>query len=180
LIYTDKEYVANLLTNAKFSKEKIGEEEVIIDDENKYIKTESNPTPLPRPKPIEIFKYTITTDKNLSGLINIDEELKIVLNNGDINNIEIVLDDTPYNNRYKKRFIKVKEIIDDYSFEIYEDIEITDTEKDNLFIYGKKVNDILKLDYQSLYCLNIKATQELYQIIKDLKERITVLENKLL
>jgi len=62
---------------------------------------------------------------------------------------------------------------------------MTEIEKENLFIYGKKVNDFLKLDYQSLYCLNIKATQELYKIIQqqqttinDLINRITILENK--
>ena len=47
------------------------------------------------------------------------------------------------------------------------------------------MNDFLKLDYQSSYCLNIKATQELYKIIQqqqttinDLINRITILENK--
>ena len=177
LIYTDKEYIANLLTNAKFIKEKIGEEEVVLEyPEEKYIKTEENPTPYQRPKPKEIFKYTITTEKNLNGLINIDDELKIVLDNNDIENIEIIIDDTPYNNRYKKRFVKVKEIIDDYSFEIYEDIETSQIEKDNLFIYGKKVDDFLKLDYESLYCLNIKATQELIQKNQQLEKRIEKLE----
>jgi len=86
----------------------------------------------------------------------------------------------PYHNRYKIIFIKVKEIINDYSFEIYEDIEITDTEKDNLYIYGKKVNDFLKLDYQSLYCLNIKATQELYKIVKEQEILIENLKNKII
>jgi len=187
LIFTDTEYIADILTNAKFIKEKIGEEEVVLEHpEEKYIKSEDNPTPYPRPKPKEIFKYTLTTEKNLNLLINIDDELKICLDNDNKDNIEIVIDDTPYNNRYKKRFVKVKGIIDDYTFEIYEDItDINDKEKDSLFIYGKKVNDFLKLDYESLYCLNIKATQELYKIIQqqqttinELINRITILENK--
>lgn len=97
----------------------------------------------------------IKTIKNVNGLINIDDEIKIVLDNDNKDNLEIIIDDTPYNNRYKRRFVKIKSIIDDYTFEIYEDIEITETEKDKLFIYGKKVNDFLKLDYHSLSCLNI-------------------------
>ena len=117
--------------------------------------------------------FIITFDKVITDLINLDDELKIVLDNNDKNNLEIVLDDTPYNNRYKKRYCKVIEIIDDYSFKI--DIEL---KEENVFVFGKKVNDFKKLDYQSLYCLNISATQELYKIIKELQARIEVLENK--
>ena len=118
--------------------------------------------------------FIITFDKDITNLINIDDELKIVLDNNDKNNLEIVLDDTPYNNRNKKRYCKVIEIIDNYSFKI--DIELKET---NVFIFGKKVNDFKKLDYQSLYCLNIAATQELYNIIQQLQNRILILENKL-
>ena len=45
--------------------------------------------------------------------------------------------------------------------------------------FGKKVNDFLKLDYKSLYCLNIKATQELNLKVKSLEERLLILENRL-
>ena len=117
--------------------------------------------------------FIITFDKDITNLINIDDELKIVLDNNDKNNLEIVLDDTPYNNRNKKRYCKVIEIIDNYSFKI--DIELKET---NVFIFGKKVNDFKKLDYQSLYCLNIAATQELYNIIQQLQNRILILESK--
>ena len=99
--------------------------------------------------------------------------MKILFDNNDKNNLEIIIDDTPYNNRYKKRYCKVVEIIDNYSFKI--DIEL---KEENIFVFGKKVNDFKKLDYQSLYCLNIAATQELYKIIKDLQARIEILENK--
>ena len=102
-----------------------------------------------------------------------------MLDNNDKNNLEIVLDDTPYNNRYKRKYCKVVEIIDNYSFRI--DIELKET---NIFVFGKKVNDFKKLDYESLYCLNISATQELYKliqqqniIIQDLQNRINILEN---
>ena len=96
------------------------------------------------------------------------------MDNNDKSNLEIIIDDTPYNNRYKKRFVKVIEIIDNYSFKI--DKELKEDEK--IFIYGKKVNDFKRLDYESLYCLNIAATQELYKIINNLQKRIEILENK--
>ena len=73
-----------------------------------------------------------------------------------------------------KRFVKVIEIIDNYSFRI--DKELKEDEK--IFIYGKKVNDFKRLDYESLYCLNKAATEELYKIINDLQKRIEMLENK--
>jgi len=110
------------------------------------------------------------------------------LDNNDKKNLEIAIDDTPYNNRYKRRFVKVVEIIDNHSFKI--DIELEDlfengSNTNNIFIYGKKVNDFKRLDYESLYCLNIAGTQELYKlieqqniIIQDLQKRIEMLENK--
>ena len=114
--------------------------------------------------------FIITFDKDIT--INIDDELKILLNN-DKNNLEIVIDDTPYNNRYKRRFCKVVEIIDNYSFKI--DVEL---KEESVFVFGKKVNDFKKLDYQSLYCLNIAATQELLSMVQELRTRIEVLENR--
>ena len=48
-----------------------------------------------------------------------------------------------------------------------------------LYLYMvKKVDDFKKLDYSSMYSLNIAATQELYKIIQNLENRIKILENK--
>ena len=128
--------------------------------------------------------YKLVCNSPIINKINVDDELKLLLNN--TNNIEIIIEDSPYHNRYKKRYVKVKSIIDDRTFEIYEDIELTLNERSNIFIYGKKVDDFKKLDYSSLYSLNIKATQELYKliqhqqtIIENLKTRIIELENKI-
>ena len=69
---------------------------------------------------------------------------------------------------------------------VAEDESVLDKElnETNIFVFGKKVNDFKKLDYESLYCLNIAATQELYKliqqqnaIIQDLQNRISILEN---
>jgi hypothetical protein len=128
--------------------------------------------------------YKLITNSSIINKIEVDDELKLLLNNK--NNIEIIIEDSPYHNRYKKRYVKVKAIIDETSFEIYEDIELDNNEMYNIFIYGKKVKDFKKLDYSSLYSLNIKATQELYKliqhqqsIIENLQLRIIELENKI-
>ncbi len=117
--------------------------------------------------------FTITLDKDITDLIIVDDELKIILDNNDKNSLEIAIDDTPYNNRYKRRFCKVTEIIDNYSFKI--DIEL---KEENIFVFGKKVNDFKKLDYQSLYCLNISATQELYKIVQQQQTMINELKQQ--
>ena len=129
--------------------------------------------------------YIISSLNPIINLIDINDELKILLDNNF--NKEIIIEDLTYHNRYKKRFVKVKSIIDEYSFEIFDDIELNEDEKIRLFIYGKKINDFHKLDYNSLYTLNIKANQEIYEFINNtyktldnLTTRIKNLENKLL
>ena len=129
--------------------------------------------------------YIISSLNPIIDLIDINDELKILLDNNF--NKEIIIEDLTYHNRYKKRFVKVKSIIDEYSFEIFDDIELNEDEKIRLFIYGKKINDFHKLDYNSLYTLNIKANQEIYEFINNtyktldnLTTRIKNLENKLL
>ena len=83
----------------------------------------------------------------------------------------IIIDgnDGPFENRYKRRYVKVKSIIDNYTFEISDELDI---KEESFLIYGKKVNDFHKLDYHSMYALNIAATQELFKIVQDLKTRI--------
>jgi len=121
---------------------------------------------------------TIITEKDIDdNQIKINDEIKILLDNNDKNNQEFIIEDLPYNNRYKKRFIKVKNIIDKRTIEIYEPLELTNIEKDNLFIYGKKTNDFLKLDYNSIYSLNIAGTQELYKLLLEM-ENIFIIQNK--
>ena len=94
-------------------------------------------------------------------------------------NIEIIIEETPYHNRYKKRYIKIKSIIDDFTIEIEEEIEILESEKNNILIYGKKVNDFNKLDYSSLYSLNIAGNQELYKLIQLNKNKLLNLQNRI-
>ena len=97
----------------------------------------------------------------------------------------------PRPNLFKKRFCKVINIIDDYSFEIDINICISEEEPptatrerqlaipaDEVFIYGKYVNDFKTLEYNSLISLNVCATQELYKLIQDLQNQINELKQK--
>ena len=110
----------------------------------------------------------------ITDLINIDDNIKLVFNN--TSNQEFVIDDTPYNNRYKRRYANVIEIVDDYSFII--DIYLN-LETDPFLIYGKKVNDFKQLDYQSFIALSICSIQELTKLINNQQIQIDYLTSNL-
>ena len=84
-----------------------------------------------------------------------------------------------HHNRNKKRISIIKNIIDDYSFEVEEEIKMNENDN-NIFVYGVFKEDFKTLNYNSLFSINFKATKELYNIINDLQERIKILENKLI
>jgi hypothetical protein len=65
----------------------------------------------------------VTMNKNINGLISIGDELKIILDNND-DNKEYLLNASFEYNKFKKRFVKVIDIIDDYTFEVDKDIYI--------------------------------------------------------
>ena len=150
-VYTDEDYIANVYTNAIYNEELIN---------NNYY-------------------FTLKTAIDISGLIAINDELKILLNNNDNKNKEIIIEDLPYHNRQKKRFAIVKAIIDNNTIEITEKLELTEIEKSNVFIYGKKVDDFLKLDYSSLYTLSIASTQNLYNIYLQQQKKLLELNQRL-
>jgi hypothetical protein len=151
-VYTDNDYIANIYTTAIYIEDFINDN---------YI-------------------YKLQTAIDISNLINIYDELKLLLDNNNDKNTEIIIEDLPYHNRYKKRFVIVKSIIDNYTIEITEKIECSDIEKLNIFIYGKKVNDFLKLDYSSLYSLTIASTQKLYELILNQQKILDDLNKKYL
>jgi hypothetical protein len=151
-VYTDNDYIANIYTTAIYIEDFIN---------NNYI-------------------YKLQTAIDISNLINIHDELKLLLDNNNDKNTEIIIEDLPYHNRYKKRFVIVKSIIDNYTIEITEKIECSYIEKLNIFIYGKKVNDFLKLDYSSLYSLTIASTQKLYELILNQQKILDDLNKKYL
>jgi hypothetical protein len=115
----------------------------------------------------------ITANDDLTDKIAVGDELKFVSDNKDKENQEFVLDDTPYHNRYKRRYAKVTEIISPTEFKV--DCEINKFCNDQFLIYGKKVEDAKSLDYNSFIALNTKAIQELYKIIQEQQEQINLL-----
>ena len=65
----------------------------------------------------------ITLSQNINGLMNINDELKSILDNK-TEDKEFIIEETTYHNRYKRRYVKVINIIDYYNFEIDNDIKV--------------------------------------------------------
>lgn len=42
----------------------------------------------------------------------------------------------------------------------------------HVFLYGAEIEDVKSLNYNTLYTLNISATQELYRIVQELTETV--------
>ena len=55
-------------------------------------------------------------------------------------------------------------------------IKVDSDKSGEVFVYGKEVDDYHSVDYDALAMLNISATQELYKIIKELKQEIKQLK----
>lgn len=71
-----------------------------------------------------------------------------------------------------EKMVKVN-VIDTYSFSVGENIE------DNIFVYGKLVNDLLNVDYDAISMLNVSATQELYKKLKKLQQENAAYEARI-
>jgi hypothetical protein len=153
-VYTDTDYIANIYSYCNYSEVNSSYFLNINDSSN------SN------------FTFN-------SSNIQVGDELKLLLNNNE-NNKEIIIEDLPYHNRYKRRFAVVREIIDEKTIEITQKLELEESEKTNLFIYGKKVDNFLKLDYSSLYTLNIKCNQELYKTYLEQQEKLMILKDRII
>jgi hypothetical protein len=121
----------------------------------------------------------ITANDDLTGKIEVGDELKLVSDNNDENQ-EYILDATPYHNRCKRRYTKITEIISPTKFKVDCDIDkLCCNDDDPFLIYGKKVEDAKSLDYNSFIALNTKAIQELYDIIKKQQQQINLLLSKI-
>lgn len=51
--------------------------------------------------------------------------------------------------------------------------------KDKLFVYGKRINDFLLVDYESVFSLNLSATQKLIKLVDELSDKIKKIEGKI-
>lgn len=67
--------------------------------------------------------------------------------------------------------IRVAEVIDDYTFTLVENLV-----SENVFVYGKQVDDFKSVDYEAISMLNVSATQELYKQIQELQSKVEQLE----
>jgi len=70
---------------------------------------------------------------------------------------------------------EIIEILGENKYKFKDEIDINKT---NIFIYGTFQEDFKTIDYKSLYAINLQATKDLYKIIQDLQNRLSILENK--
>tara|TARA_R110002167_G_scaffold193763_1_gene396370 strand:+ start:421 stop:1725 length:1305 start_codon:yes stop_codon:yes gene_type:complete len=101
----------------------------------------------------DVFKKATITD----GVISLSVDCKI----GD--KVKLIY---PGN---KEEIVKVVEVNKD-------SIKVDSTKAGDVIVYGKEVDDYKTVDYDALSMLNISATQELYKIIKELKQEIKLLK----
>jgi len=79
-----------------------------------------------------------------------------------------------YDDKNKEHIKLIKEINFDY---ITIDSPVEDYEDEiSIFIHGKEIEDVKNVNYEALFMINVKATQELYQQMKQLLKRIEALE----
>ena len=108
----------------------------------------------------------ITTDDDLTTKLNVGDKIEFLLQSSGNKEYCKVLEISPTE-------IKIDKVVG---------------ENDNkIFIFGKEVNDFHSLSKEYIFTLNVCATQELHrlcqaqqQTINDLKQRLEILENKIL
>lgn len=77
-----------------------------------------------------------------------------------------------YDDQNKEHIKIIKDIQDDY---ITIDNTIDDYEEETpLFIYGKEVEDVKNVNYEALFIINMRATQELYKRLEKLEKYFNV------
>jgi hypothetical protein len=140
-----------------------------IDEIKNYVYTEPNYVP----NIYENCQYDndnkiFTTIGDYSTILTVGTKIKIVLDkkNGEVN----VLDSK---SKWCCIDTEIIEILGEKIFKIKDEVDINE---DKIFIYGTFQDDFRTIDYKSLYMINLQATKELYSIIKNLQERISILE----
>ncbi|MBD3583514.1 hypothetical protein [Flavobacterium selenitireducens] len=68
----------------------------------------------------------------------------------------------------------VTRVIDRHTFSI----ETSDQIDDNLFVYGKKVDDYRAVDYGAIAMLNVSATQELLRLLTEARNEVNEMKSK--
>ncbi len=78
-----------------------------------------------------------------------------------------------YDNKNKEHHKEIINISEDY-ITIDEPIEDYEDGSD-LFIYGKEIPDLKNVNYEALFIINMRATQELYKRVKALEKYLNIL-----
>jgi len=102
----------------------------------------------------DVFKQAVITD----GVIDLSVDCKV----GD--KLKLIY---PGN---EKEIVEVLQVNEN-------SIKVDSSKAGSVIVYGKEVDDYKTVDYDALSMLNISATQELYKIIKELKQEIQLLKN---
>ena len=77
-----------------------------------------------------------------------------------------------YDSKNKEHFKEVLEIDDDY---ITIDSPIENYELGSpLFLYGKEIPDVKNVNYEALFVINMKATQEIYKRLQKLEKYLNI------
>ena len=126
---------------------------------------------------------TVISKIDISNILTEDTRIKIIHDNGDgIKKEKCICINGNHNHNSIINDTKVIKIIDNYTFQISDTIDIDESE---LFIYGSLKEDFKTINYQSLHAINIQATKDLYKLIQqqslliqDLQNRLSILENK--
>jgi hypothetical protein len=110
------------------------------------------------------------SSKNQTLILKVGTKIKIVLDKkegeNDINNIH---------SKWCCVETEIIEVIDEFTFKINDDADINE---EFIFVYGTLKEDFKTIDYKSLHAINIQAIKDLYKIIQNLQNRISILENK--
>ena len=111
-----------------------------------------------------------TTNGDYSSLLVVGTKIKIVLDkkDGEIN----VLDSK---SKWCCVHTEIIKVLGENKYKFKDNVDINEAD---IFIYGTFQDDFRTIDYKSLYAINLQATKDLYSIIKDLQERIKILETK--
>lgn len=110
-------------------------------------------------KKASCFDSQITTDFNISSILNIGDDVEIITGE-------------------KRKFYKIIDIVDEFNFIINEELE-----EEEVFIYGSKIDDILSISKDDIFSINVKATKELILKVEELSKIVETQQeqiNKLL
>ena len=77
-----------------------------------------------------------------------------------------------YDHTNKEIIKEIEHFIDEKSFKLKTEFEITDLSDNKIFVYGQKVDDFLSLSKDAIICITTAAIQQIDRIVLEVKETI--------